>query len=282
MICDLHTHSVYSDGTLTPEEIVREAVRIGLSVVALTDHNTVEGLAEFTRCAQEQGVTALGGVELSTAFGRKEFHLLGYFIAPEQYDQVERLAKEFHVLKEISNIETVERLNAAGYEISYPEIRKKNPSGNVNRAHMAADLLAKGYVESISHAFATVLSDEAGFYVPPERLQLMDAIEFLQSIGAVSVLAHPLKDADEETLRALLPRAVEKGLMGLEVYHPSHSTADRALAAKLSEEFSLLVSGGSDFHGDNKPDIRLGVGRGDLAVPHTLYEALRQAHQKNT
>ena len=280
MNCDLHMHSLFSDGTYTPAEIVAEAKKIGLGVIALTDHNTVAGLPDFIREAEQQDMMAIGGVELSTVHEGNEYHLLGLFIAPEHYQSVERLAKEFHVLKEISNIETIERLNDAGYMISYADVRKKNPTGNVNRAHIATELMEKGYVESVSHAFRELLSDGGGFYVPPQRLQLIDAILFLREIKAVPVLAHPLQDADEATIRNLLPAAVEAGLIGLETRHSSFDKATIETAEKIAADFNLLPSGGSDFHGKTKPNIHMGTGKGDLVVPMEYYHKLHEAHTR--
>lgn len=274
--CDLHTHSNYSDGTFSPAEIIAEAKRIGLGAIALTDHNTVAGLFEFMEEARKQEILAVGGVELSTEYEAKEFHLLGLFVKPEHYRDVERLTKEFFALKEISNMETIERLCEAGYMISYADVRKKNATGNVNRAHIAAELLEKGYVESISHAFQTVLSEEGGFYVPPTRLQLTDAIRFLREIDAIPVLAHPLKDVDEESFRKMLPTMIEAGLMGMETYHSSYDAYTIKRAISIAEKFKLLQSGGSDFHGKNKPNIQLGCGKGNLEIPMVFYENLRR------
>ena len=280
MNCDLHMHSLFSDGTYTPAELIAESREIGLGAIALTDHNTVAGLPDFIREAEQQGMIAVGGVELSTAHEDNEYHLLGLFIAPENYHRVERLAKEFHVLKEISNIETIERLNDAGYMISYADVRKKNPTGNVNRAHIAAELMEKGYVESVAHAFRALLRDGGGFYVPPMRLQLIDAILFLREINAVPVLAHPLLDADEATIRNLLPAAVEAGLIGLETRHSSFDKTKIETAEKIAADFNLLPSGGSDFHGKTKPDIHMGTGKGNLVIPMEFYHKLHEAHAR--
>lgn len=273
MNCDLHTHSIHSDGSETPAGLVAEAKRLGL-ILALTDHNTVSGLPDFMREAAEQGVTAVGGTELSCGYEELEFHLVGLFIQPQYYDKVERLAKEFHVLKEISNVEMVERLNEAGYHIRYADVKKRNASGNANRAHVAAELLEKGYVSSVAEAFETLLADRHGFYIQPERLQLTDAIRFLRGIRAVPVLAHPLQDTDEGRLRKILPTLIEAGLLGLETMHSSYSKEDIATAKALAEEFGLLESGGSDFHGTVKPTVRLGTGKGNLSISETVYEAL--------
>ena len=233
--CDLHTHSVYSDGTYTPGEIVAEAKRLGL-IVALTDHNTAAGLPEFMDAAQKLGVTAVPGVEFSTEYEGKELHLLGLFVLPEHYAAVERMVKEQHVLKEISNMELVERLNQAGYLIDYAKVKGRNPNGNANRAHVAAELMEHGYVTSIREAFDTILSDEGGFYVAPSRLALTDVIQDLRRIGVLPVLAHPLQELTEPELRELLPHAIEAGLVGMETMHSSYSVETISLAEKIAAE----------------------------------------------
>ena len=271
--CDLHTHSVFSDGTYTPGEIIAEAKRLGL-IVALTDHNTAAGLPEFMDAAQKLGVTAVPGAEFSTEYKGKELHLLGLFVLPEHYAAVERMVKEQHVLKEISNMELVERLNQAGYLIDYMKVKRRNPNGNANRAHMAAELLDQGYVTSIREAFDTILSDNGGFYVPPSRLQLIDVIKELRRIGVLPILAHPLQELTEPELRDLLPNAIEAGLAGMETMHSSYTPETIALAEKIATEFNLLSSGGSDFHGSVKPGISLGTGRGWLCIPSKIYSNL--------
>ena len=279
MRCDLHTHSVFSDGTYTPSEIIAEAKRLGL-IVALTDHNTAAGLPEFMDAAQTFGVTAVPGVEFSTEHKGKELHLLGLFVLPEHYAAVERMVKEQHVLKEISNVELVERLNRAGYLIDYAKVKGRNPNGNANRAHMAAELLEQGYVNSIREAFDTILRDDGGFYVPPSRLQLMDVIKELRNIDVLPVLAHPLQELTESELRELLPNAIEAGVAGMETMHSSYTPEMISLAEKIATEFNLLSSGGSDFHGSVKPDISLGTGKGDLCVSANKYENLQALREK--
>ena len=277
--CDLHTHSVFSDGTYTPGEIIAEAKRLGL-IVALTDHNTAAGLPEFMDAAQKLGVTAVPGVEFSTEYNGKELHLLGLFVLPEHYAAVEHMVKEQHVLKEISNMELVERLNQAGYLIDYAKVKRRNPNGNANRAHMAAELLDQGYVSSIREAFDTILSDNGGFYVPPSRLQLIDVIKELRRIGVLPILAHPLQELTEPELRDLLPNAIEAGLAGMETMHSSYTPETIALAEKIAAEFNLLSSGGSDFHGSVKPGISLGTGRGWLCIPSKIYSNLATFPQR--
>lgn len=274
MYCDLHTHSVYSDGSFTPAEIINQARNQGLAV-ALTDHNTVSGLPEFMAEAEKQGVTAIPGIEFSTVYNGKELHLLGLFVEPEHYNTLEQVATKYHTLKEASNRDLVTRLRAAGYTIDYETIRTRNANGNLNRAHIAAELLRQGYVSSVQEAFVSLLDEEHGYYVPCERLPITEAIRLLRSIRAVPVLAHPLKDLTEKALLAALPELVDAGLAGMETQHSAYSPEDLALAPEIAARFGLLPSGGSDFHGQVKPDVRLGRGKGNLCIPMDIYEALR-------
>ena len=177
-------------------------------------------------------------------------------------------------------MELVERLNQAGYLIDYAKVKGRNPNGNANRAHMAAELLDQGYVNSIREAFDTILRDDGGFYVPPSRLQLMDVIKELRNIDVLPVLAHPLQELTESELRELLPNAIEAGVAGMETMHSSYTPEMISLAEKIATEFNLLSSGGSDFHGSVKPDTSLGTGKGDLCVSANKYENLQALREK--
>ena len=273
MHSDLHTHSIFSDGTWTPAQLVAEAKRLGL-VIALTDHNTVAGLPDFLTEAERQGVTGVPGIEFTTEYNGKELHLLGLFIRPEHYAPIEELMGEFNRLKEISNRELVERLNAAGYHIDYADVQKRSPNGNVNRPHVAAELLARGYADSMWNAFETFLGEDKGFYVPARRLHLTDAIRFIRELGALPVLAHPLQELSENELRELLPTAVDAGLIAMEVMHCSYTDERIAIAKQIAKDFGLLPSGGSDFHGAVKEDVSLAVGKGNLSIPLQFYTDL--------
>lgn len=273
MKCDLHTHTNHSDGSYSPTELIREAKEKGL-IIALTDHNTITGLAEFMKEAERIGVCAIGGTELSAVYEGKEFHLLGLFIEPECYDRVESLCREYHILKEKSNIDLVEKLNRAGYNIEYSAVKARNVNGKVNRAHIAAELEKCGCVSSISDAFDRLLDEKCGLYTPPPRLALTDAIGFLREIHAVPVLAHPLKEITPERLMEILPELIDAGLIGMETMHSSYSEEKIALSKQIAKDFDLLESGGSDFHGSVKPGVELGVGKGNLDIPITVYEKL--------
>ena len=279
MNCDMHTHTVHSDGSLTPAELVREAKERNL-IIALTDHNTVSGLPEFMAEAQRQGVTAVGGTELSCVYGGKEFHLIGLFIEPEYYSSVENLCIEYHSLKEKSNIDLIDKLCAKGYELSYSEIQKENVNGRINRAHIASALVKGGYVSSVPEAFESLLDEKCGIYTPPKRLSLADGIRFLRSIKAVPVLAHPLKEIGGDSLRGMLPEMIEAGLIGIETMHSSYDEEKITLSKEISREYGLLESGGSDFHGRFKPGVGLGVGRGNLAINGQIYYNLLEAKSR--
>lgn len=274
--CDLHTHSHYSDGTLAPAEIIAAAAKMGLSAVALTDHNTVAGLPEFLAAARGGTVLAIPGVEISTQYEETELHIVGLFLPPEKFDAVTSLLETFNQKKEESNLQLIHALNRAGYDLNYDEIRRCHPDGTLNRATIAAALLEQGYVGSIQEAFKTLLSKKSGYYVPPERLSAFDAIRFLRNLNAVPVLAHPfLNLKTEAALRAFLQKAVPQGLAAMETMYSAFPPEVTALAQRIAREFGLKESGGSDFHGETKPHIRLGTGKGNLAVPAEFVENLK-------
>jgi predicted metal-dependent phosphoesterase TrpH len=283
MPIDLHIHSTHSDGTLSPAELIGEAKRLGLSTAALTDHNTVSGVPAFLEEAHRQGVTAVAGVELSTVCDGRELHLLGLFIPPEHLSDVTALTEDYLIRKEQSNRDLVARLAADGYRVDYNAIREATPDGNVNRALIAKALLAGGYVPSVKAAFDTLLGEGMGYYIPPSRVDFLEAIRFLRSIRTVPVWAHPLQYIDEATVTALLPLAEKAGLIGMEVMHSSYTEATVTAAKALADKFGLLYSGGSDFHGAVKPDVYPGVGNREGTapnIPDEYCERLRERAQK--
>lgn len=276
--CDLHSHSVFSDGTLTPRELIELAEELGLGAVALTDHNTVLGLPEFMAAAEGKSVKAIPGIEFSVDYGETELHIVALYVQPEHYDQTMVLANRNNEYKKQSNLDLIAGLNKAGYQVSYEKIKASMPAGEPNRAVIAAELVRLGYVPDNQVAFKTILSEKHGFYHPPKRLDVFDLIKFVRSIGAVPVWAHPFLHLKEEAqIREFLPKAIEAGLMGMEVRYSVYTPEQTALAEALAKEFSLFPSGGSDFHGANKPTISLGTGKGNLAVPLAWCEAMKPA-----
>ncbi|MBE6929736.1 MAG: PHP domain-containing protein [Ruminococcaceae bacterium] len=280
--CDLHIHSNHSDGTCTPSELLNLARKAGLTAAALCDHNTVSGLPAFLDAAQamresgEPCPAAVPGVEFSTVWREYELHILALFVPEEHFSDVEALLELPKLRKEQSNRDLVARLSAAGYALDYDELRAATPDGYVNRAHVAAALVERGHVASRTEAFDRLLGNDCGFYVPPQRLDAFEVIRFIRSVGAAAVLAHPLLTLDAETLESFLPDAVEAGLDGMEVYYSTYDAATQAQAREIAARYGLLESGGSDFHGGNKPDIAIGCGYGALSVPAEVYEGLRR------
>ena len=276
--CDLHTHSHYSDGTCSPAEIIAQAEALGLSAVALTDHNTVAGLPDFMEAARHSPVEAVPGVEISCQYGDTELHLVGLYLPMENLDVITVYLESLNRKKEESNRQLIQNLNRAGYALDYDQIRQAHPDGTVNRAVIATSMLKKGYVSSIDEAFKGVLSVKSGFYVPPQRLTFFNAIALLRYVEAVPVLAHPfLNLKTEEVLRSCLQEAVPKGLIGMETLYSSYSPETEAAARRIALEFGLLESGGSDFHGQTKPHIALGCGKGNLAVPASFADSLKNS-----
>lgn len=275
MNCDLHTHSVFSDGTWTPEELVAEAERQGLSAIALTDHNTVAGLPRFLKAAEGKSVEAVPGVEFSTDYLDLDLHIVALDVGEAAYDRVIALMAESNRAKEESNIELCEGLRKAGYPLDYPAIRDATPNRQVNRAHIARAMVDLGYFPDSQTAFATVLAPDYGIYHPPKRPSSFEMIRFIRSIGAIPVLAHPFLKLSEAGVREFLRQTVPAGLIGMECNYVSFTPEQTALAHRLCDEFGILPSGGSDFHGSNKPGVFIGTGRGNLAVPAEFLPALR-------
>lgn len=277
MYCDLHTHSTFSDGTWTPEQIIAEAARLQLTV-ALTDHNSISGLPTFLAAARAKGVTAVPGVEFTTEFEGTELHIVALFVQEESYNAIREYVATGDRLKAESNRALVRKLQELGYDISYEEIVAQTPDGRVNRANIGAELVKKGYVPTVKDAFKQLLNESQGLYVPAKRPDALDTITFIRSIGALPVLAHPLLSMDEAQTKRFLPLACGRGLVAMETQYTTYDSQTTALAQSLAAEFGLLESGGSDFHGDNKPGNHLGQGRGTLRIPRSIYETLQSTH----
>lgn len=273
--CDLHTHSYFSDGTDSPAQLVEKAVALGLSAIALTDHNTVAGLPEFLKAAEGKAILAVPGIEISTGYNGKELHIVGLFLNPERFGQITEFLSIINRRKEESNKLLIENLIQAGYIMSYEEIAAKH-QGSINRAVIAAELLEKGYISEMKEAFKGVLSSGNGYYQPPERIPSQGAIAFLRSIGAVPVLAHPFLNMQEEELTEFIRKAEPCGLAAMETRYVTYSPEITSIATRIARENNLLESGGSDYHGKNKPDIAIGIGRGNLAVPASYVPELER------
>lgn len=270
--CDLHSHSTFSDGTLTPTELVKLAKQEGLSALALTDHNTSKGLPEFMQAGKDNDLITVPGCEFSTEWRGIEIHIVGLFFKEEFYQEIEDFLELAHIAKRNSNLTLVENLNKAGYEINVDEVSALTNGNDFNRTHVARVLMAKGYVKSVNEAFDTLLKKEHGFYVPAKRITSVAAVRFIKTYGATAIMAHPFLNLTIDQMREFLPEVKEAGLDAIETHYTEFDEQMTKDAIMLAEEFNIKQSGGSDFHGETKPGIYLGRGRGNLVVPFSFYE----------
>lgn len=276
-LCDLHTHSTYSDGTYSPIQLIAEAERVGLSAIALTDHNTLTGLPEFLLAAETSSVEAIPGIEFSTDYMEMELHIVCLFIKPEHYPTITEITDEINRRKQQSNIDLIDKLRQAGFDISYDRIKATMPQGEPNRALIGAELMRLGYVTSVKEGFQKLLGAKCGYYTPPKHIDAFELISIIRNLGAVPILAHPfLSIKDELQLEVFLAKAAACGLLGIETRYPLFSDEQTSSLEILAKKYGLAQSGGSDFHGENKPDIRLGSGKGALQVPLSFLNDLRQ------
>ncbi|MBW1918410.1 MAG: PHP domain-containing protein [Deltaproteobacteria bacterium] len=262
---DLHTHSTASDGSFRPQELVTMARDRGLRAMALTDHDTIDGVAEAIQAGAQLGIEVIPGIEISADFPEGTMHILGYFIDYQQplFNQQLQVLKEARAHR---NPRIVEKLNQLGLTISWEDILQVSGGGQIGRPHIARALVVKGYVQDQQEAFDQYLRQGGPAYVPKFRLPPAEAIALIRQAQGIPVLAHPFTlGLGLEQLKAQLQELQELGLAGLEVYYPEHSPNMQADYFRLTQELGLLVTGGSDFHGANKPGIELGKG------PHQRY-----------
>lgn len=278
--CDLHVHSLYSDGENTPEELVDMGEELGLSALALCDHNTVKGLSPFMKAAMGKGLLPVPGVEVTCEFMGREVHMLGLFVRENRLGEMETYLKQISVFKEESNCTLAENLEKAGLPVDYRQIQAQAGEGFINRVHFAKAMMAAGYVSSVPEAFSRYLREEQGLFVPAKRMDALEVIDFLLSVKALPVLAHPFLSLSLEELLLFLPQAKTRGLGGMETRYAKFNQEQTELAAALAQRYTLLESGGSDYHGNAKPDIRMGTGRGNLQVPAVFCERLREQAAK--
>ena len=278
---DLHTHSNISDGTLTPTELVKLAKETGLDAIALTDHDTLQGLPEALEAGRKFGIEVIPGCELSleSPAGAGWMHVVALWV-PENPTELQAAFDWVIEGRLTRNHEIVNKLRTLGVNITYDNVAAR-AGGTIGRPHFAQELLALGVVSSIDEAFKVWLGDNGRAYVPKRKLQPEKALGILKSIGATSILAHPfilgLKPDETETLVKHLQTL---GLDGIEVYYSEHSQAQTDTYRAMADKLGLLASGGSDFHGSVKPAISLGTGRGGLHVPTELLELMKEDRRK--
>ena len=276
---DLHTHSNFSDGTCSPAELVSIAVKNGISAFALTDHDSVNGIDAALEAVREQNapIKFIPGTELSVAYKDQDIHIVGLFI--DHNNEAFKKNSELIIKRRTDrNNEMVDRLRAAGIPITIEALTEGNPDTVVTRAHFARFLVDNKIVSSPNDAFKKYLDKSTPYYVPRKYIEPEEGIELIRNAGGVPILAHPLHyKLKEAEIEKLLKRFTDSGLMGLEVFYSNHSLQDENFARKLAKKYNLLPSGGSDFHGSNKPARQMGTGRGNLKVPYSILEPLADA-----
>ncbi len=279
---DLHVHSTYSDGTMTPAELLKLAEERGLSAFALTDHDATKGLDEILALSADSPVEVVPGIEITTAIPGKDIHILGYYInyhRPELQEFLDNLI----FTREDRNIKMCERLHEAGLSITYEALRNSvTPNTILTRAHFARFLLDAGEVSSMQEAFSRYLGDRCPTYVHREKVLPEEAVRMIRKVGGVPVLAHPiLYGFSDEKLEHLIVSLKEAGLAGIETVYSTYLPADERKIRGLAAKYDLIMTGGSDFHGSNKPHIQLGSGMGKLFIPEEFLDHIKAEYLKS-
>ena len=282
MSIDLHIHSTASDGSFTPLEILTLARQLELRAIAITDHDTLDGVREALRCELPSSLEFLTGVEISTKAPAGvpllgSVHILGYGIDIDDKHLGDHL-RQLQSSRASRNPEIIGRLQTCGMDVTYEELVDAFQGVQISRPHIAQLIMKKGYVASINEAFDRYLGTGKEAYVDKYRIDCLTALEVIRNAGGVSVLAHPgLLNLSQEDLASFIEMLKELGLGGIEVYYPEHTLEQTTTFASLADSLDLLMTGGTDFHGTVVPDIQLGIGKGEFHVPDSVYEALRLA-----
>lgn len=278
---DLHVHSCASDGSMTPAELTELAVQSGLSAFALTDHDTTVGIDEAIRAAEHTNLEVVPGIEFSTRWRHLDVHILGYFMDYRAPSFQQKLM-ELSVLRGSRNEKMCARIREyTGFPISVEALKSRWPDSVITRAHMATWMMEEGYVQTRNAAFEKYLGDHAPCFIPKTRVTPAEAVRLILGHHGVPVLAHPLLySIPRSQTGELVSELKEAGLMGIEAVYSMNKGPDEAFARSLAQKYGLLVTGGSDFHGRNKPDIALGTGRNhNLKIPYSLLEDLKAARR---
>lgn len=274
---DLHVHSTVSDGTLTPAELVDHAVELGLSAFALTDHDTIRGVAKAKERASwhkshGHAIEVYSGVEISAAYKNRDIHILGLLVN-ENDEILDRVLNSFLENRNRRNERMLEKFAEFGIELTMEDLTADAPSSVITRAHFATALMKKGLVSSVQEAFEKYVGDNGPCYIPREYMSPEQAISSIRKAGGVPVLAHPLLyNLPHDELYALVERLKSIGLKGIEVYYSNNRGQDEVNVKALANHFGLIATGGSDFHGSVKPAIELGTGKGNLKIPYSVLE----------
>ena len=267
-VVDLHTHTTASDGKLTPTQLVQLAKKVGLVAVAITDHDTVEGIEEALQAGRRFGIEVVPGIELSTRYEDKDIHILGYFIDHRDREFRDAL-KRFQNIRLERAKRMVEKLKELGIEISIEDVlRFAKNAASIGRPHVAQAIVSRGYAHDIQDAFDKFIAHDRPAYVPKFKLNTLDGIEFIRRAGGVPVIAHPGLSTDPDFVEYL---AKKRLISGIEVWHPEHTPEHVKIYYEIAERYRLIKTGGSDFHGTpDKPKL------GESAVAYVSLAALKR------
>lgn len=272
---DLHVHSNESDGTLTPAEVVMLAKEQGLSAIALTDHDTIDGLPAARQTAAKTGIELIPGIELSTDYNGIEVHILGYYIDTENPDFLHQL-NLFRDRRDERNRKMTEKLQHIGFDITYEALTAAFPDSVLTRAHFARYLTDHGMVKDMDTVFRKYIGNNCSCYVPREKITPFAAINLIRAGSGLAYFAHPvLCHMNYDRLDAFIRSMKERGLTGLEAVYSTYMPGDERNMRRFASKYDLLISGGSDFHGSNKPHIKLGTGKGNLHIPYEFLQNMK-------
>ncbi len=277
---DLHTHSIFSDGSLTPEELSDKAKETGLTAIALTDHDCTEGLPRFMKSCERNSIVGIPGVEISIDIQKDTMHLLGYYIDWSNVE-LQKALKNIRTARESRNTKILERINALGLSLKWEDVTAFAGGEVVGRPHFSQALIAKGYVADKEEAFTKYLAKGRSCYAERERLTDVQAIGVIRAAGGVPVLAHPLTlKLGNAKLKETLADLKTKGLAGVEIFYSEHTPDMIKNYLTMAADLDLIATGGSDFHGAANPKIYLGRGFGNLDIPDDIVGKLKDWRQR--
>jgi hypothetical protein len=268
---DLHLHTIFSDGTYTPEELIAQVSKLGISAIAVVDHDTIDGVRPTIEIAKSEDIEVLPGIELTAEYDGLEIHILGYCLDYNRGDLKDTLdSLKKNRIERVYKI--IDKLRNLGIKLNAQDVFDIAKKGTVGRLHIARALVKKGFVGSIFEVFHKYIGDKCPAYVCGFRFSPYEVIRLIKDVGGIPVLAHPYSLNRDD----LIPQFIDYGLMGLEVYYPEHTQSMVNFYLNLAQKFNLLVTGGSDCHGDAKPEAKIG----SVKIPYALVENLKQAKEK--
>ncbi|MFW6381223.1 MAG: PHP domain-containing protein [Bacillota bacterium] len=275
MVADLHVHSTYSDGSFSPEALVKKAWQLGLKALAVADHDTVEGVEPALEAGQKYGLEVIPALEFSTFRGKAEIHILGYYVDYKDERLLGMVDKIFQARLERAR-KMVKLLNQQGVNITLTGVREIAGDEYIGRPHIARAMVEAGYIEEMGEAFTgDYIGNQGQAYVDKYRLKPEQAIRIIKEAGGIPVLAHPVFVNHGRSLgKADIKGLKDRGLEGLEVFHSKHNQQDTDFYLEIAREFNLLITGGSDFHGENSPGVNLG----DVRLNKEYLDKLREVH----